>query len=1349
MTDKLFVLAAGFCIAFFQNAFSQTTPPESATSGSVSRIWAAEDREAAASWLAASSFNLFSGTYSGSSSVVSTQIDFDILRNWQLPIGISAPVVAESYDATGKVLSLFPKSPLEAGADIMMVEVTGLDFIQGRFSNLAQGQEVNFHRGNRSYSFVANYYGGTGNDLVLQWATQEFVAWGRIGTNSLVSFTPQPSALEGRTVVATASGEQHHLALCSDGALVTWKKDRYTLSFDESDSVVPRLVDRSGVLAGKVVVSIAAGQSHSLVLCSDGSLISWGSNFNGELGASDTSLWGSGIPIRVDQSGILAGKRVIQIATAQNHCLALCSDGAIASWGRGPAGNSYSGGRQVPGPVDQSGVLAGKTVVSISTGRTASFAVCSDGTVASWGDNQFGQLGNGTTGSTESTPVLVKRDGVLAGKTVVSVNVGFFHAVALCADGTLAAWGDNCVEASANEFTNSSNIPVAVDQTGVLAGKTVVSVTPHGYQNRILCSDGTLVMWGGGKTAPVSAMQGFLAGKAVTQVFHNFFTLADSSLVTFAGQTNQPIKFVTPQPVLWGKTIISLAAGDSHSIALCADGTLATWGDSNYQFSSRTPIEVEKIGVLADKSVIAISAGAGHSLVLCSDGTVAAWGDNNHGQLGDGSLDRRYLPVMVDQTGALAGKKVVAVEAGTFSSYALCSDGTVFSWGFDNSGELGDGTDIQRTRPVPAFRNGVLAGKSITSIASRSHHSIILCADGTLATAGIRDCSPFVNGNVQIDYSPAMVHHSGVLLGKTVISVKALDDTFIMLCSDGTIASLGENTLQQLADGSTVPKNVPLLVNASGALAGKNVVQITTGGTHCIARCSDGTLATWGTPSIFTSSPVPVPQLANFPDASVTSISSGGSHNLAIVSKLLTTPVISHISAGVFGISFDPAITSYKIKVPHDTDKLFVWVSYDSSLGSVSLQNKPLLQGRTSEFISLRVGANQIVVSATATDGSVTDYTLQVDRESASWDSTLGTLTIGGADLSPAFSSLNLNYSATVSNEVSSVDMKAFPSYCRGSLVLNGQNLDYFDAVLPLQAGNNEFRIKVIAENGIHYSIYHLKIVRRAVAPDLLNFATSSGPLAVAFSPTILTYQLRVPTAATSTTVTPNCSDPTAIVKVNGAVVASGRPSKAIPLTAGLNLISISVEDIAGFSLKTYTLSVLLEIPPNPPDAILSGLTLSGGLLSPAFQPATAFYSAKVANKVRSVKLTAKTLSEATTIKVNGTSIKSGSASRAIRLGIGPNILQVKLMGKDGSTKAYKIVITRLPVRTSSSTHSSIIVRKAAVVRPTAVATIRSCGDSYLKIRAAKRHDARIPQVEVSTNLVDWFSGNLHTYPCR
>ena len=138
--------------------------------------------------------------------------------------------------------------------------------------------------------------GGTGNDLVLQWANTRLLAWGSntygqlgIGgtTSSNVAVAVAVSGvLAGQTVVATASGDSHNLALCADGSLAAWGLNSYGQLGNNSgsSSSVPTAVTTSGVLAGKTIRAIAAGANHCLALCADGSLASWGNNSSGQLG---------------------------------------------------------------------------------------------------------------------------------------------------------------------------------------------------------------------------------------------------------------------------------------------------------------------------------------------------------------------------------------------------------------------------------------------------------------------------------------------------------------------------------------------------------------------------------------------------------------------------------------------------------------------------------------------------------------------------------------------------------------------------------------------------------------------------------------------------------------------------------------------------------------------------------------------------------------------------------------------------------------------------------------------------------------------------------------------------------
>jgi alpha-tubulin suppressor-like RCC1 family protein len=147
--------------------------------------------------------------------------------------------------------------------------------------------------------------------------------------------------------------------------------------------------------------------------------------------------------------------------------------------------------------VTATGVLSGKSVVAISAGANHSLALCSDGTVVAWGNNDLGQLGSDSYNSNSRSiePVAVTASGLLS-KRVLAVSAGSFHSIALCSDGTLAAWGNNFDGQLGNNSNTRSFVPVKVTATGVLSGKTVVSVSAGNSHSLALCSDGTLAAWG-------------------------------------------------------------------------------------------------------------------------------------------------------------------------------------------------------------------------------------------------------------------------------------------------------------------------------------------------------------------------------------------------------------------------------------------------------------------------------------------------------------------------------------------------------------------------------------------------------------------------------------------------------------------------------------------------------------------------------------------------------------------------------------------------------------------------------------------------------------------------------------
>ena len=424
-------------------------------------------------------------------------------------IGVTTAAPVLTGQTIGTITLGYAPTP---GDSLMLIKNTGLSFITGQFSNLAQGQTVTLSYGGLSYNFVANYYGGTGNDLVLVWKDTKVWAWGynaqgQVGNGSrsnllVPTATYSGGALSGKTVIALSSGGDHSLALCSDGTLAAWGNNSSGQLGNNSttDSNLPVLVNTSGVLSGKTVIAVDAGSWHSVALCSDGTLAAWGLNDNGQLGNGSTTS--SSVPVQVN-GGVLSGKTVVAISTTGGHSMALCSDGTLAAWGYnfyGQIGNGTTDtvspyGKTVPTATTLSGALSGKSIIAIEAGIYHSLTLCSDGTVATWGYNLDGELGNNST-TNSSVPVLIATNGALSGKTVVSLSSRGLHNLALCSDGTLVSWGNNSDGRLGNNSTVNSSSPVLVNTSGVLSGKTVSSIAGGGGHSLALCTDGTLAAWG-------------------------------------------------------------------------------------------------------------------------------------------------------------------------------------------------------------------------------------------------------------------------------------------------------------------------------------------------------------------------------------------------------------------------------------------------------------------------------------------------------------------------------------------------------------------------------------------------------------------------------------------------------------------------------------------------------------------------------------------------------------------------------------------------------------------------------------------------------------------------------------
>ena len=187
------------------------------------------------------------------------------------------------------------------------------------------------------------------------------------------------------------------------------------------------------------------------------------------------------------------------------------------------------------------------------------------------------------------------------------------------------------------------------------------------------------------------------------------------------------VEYSTPKQVSGLSGVKAIAAGGSHKMALKTDGTVWAWGDNTFgqlgdgstSGYSNTPVQVKNLS-----GVKAIAAGEDYSLALKTDGTVFAWGYNWAGQLGDGSNTTRYTPVVVkNQSG------VSDITAGYKHSLALKTDGTVRAWGDNSKGQLGDGTISTRSTPVAVSNLG-----NVKALAAGEFHSLAIVKEARTLT---------------------------------------------------------------------------------------------------------------------------------------------------------------------------------------------------------------------------------------------------------------------------------------------------------------------------------------------------------------------------------------------------------------------------------------------------------------------------------------------------------------------------------------------------------------------------------------------------------------------------------------
>ena len=675
---------------------------------------------------------------------------------------------------------------------------------------------------------------------------------GGSATNALAFRLPMVVLPDGVEVVDVAAGYEHGLALTDDGRLLAWGDNTYGQLGDGTFDPHETPVEITIAGASDVVAVAASGSNSSMALTLDGDVYVWGSNSQGQLGtgaAGANSPVAELVQISWSALGLPGDTEITAIAATGTGCLALTSTGKVIFWGAtlpspiyppmvvplpSPAvsisggfnflalatadGKLYTGDASGPFEVplpDQA------QVTTMAAGSGVFVAITSDGRLVAGGNNQYGQLGDGTNNNSEVV-VWVQ---LPAGVTVTRVSVGYTHVLAVTSTGRMLAWGLNSsgqlgVLLLPLPATQRSYVPIWVDQP---AGTAPAAIAAGAYFNLVAVATAPALAWGSNSYGQLGT--------------------GDNTPSNLPRLVDVPADLAG---VMGELDLVYLENGYNHSLGVTTSGEVYAWGDNTYgqlgngQMGTTSNVPV-KVQMPADTTVLMVAGGQYHSAALTNDGRVFTWGRNNRGQLGLGDS----APGQVSTPQQVNNLPAAARDLSSHNLHTLAViGGDVYAWGDNSWGQVGDGTTGNiRTAPVKVMSKAFRVGAGGT-------HSIAVDMYGKLWGWGYNYYGQLGAGDSGAG-SDKLTPTAAVMPGQytdTKFRAVATGLTHSMaLSEDGVVFTCGNNSNGQLGNGALTainPEYNP--IDATGLPANTTFGAIGAGHFHSLTTTLQGKAYAWG-----------------------------------------------------------------------------------------------------------------------------------------------------------------------------------------------------------------------------------------------------------------------------------------------------------------------------------------------------------------------------------------------------------------------------------------------------------------------------------------------------------------------
>ena len=384
-----------------------------------------------------------------------------------------------------------------------------------------------------------------------------------------------------------------------------------------------------------------------------------------------------------------------------------------------------------------------------------------------------------------------------AGENIIQISLGYYHSVALTSEGRIFTWGYNYYGQLGDGTTTDRSIPTEItSQFNLWPGETITQVSLGSGHSSAITTSGRIFAWGR----------------------NDFGQLGDGTTTNKSVPTEITCQF----SLLPEETIVQVSFGHSHSSAITSNGRIFTWGKNYYgqlgdgtTIDKSTPTEItSQFSLLKDETIFQVSLSYYHSSAITSNGRIFTWGSNSFGQLGDGTTIDKSVPTEITQQFPLSEKETLTqVSLGDYHSSAITSEGRIFAWGYNSSGQLGDGTTTNKSTPTEITSQfGLLLEETIAQVSLGVVHSSAITSSGRVFTWGDNGYGQLGDGTIIDKSIPTEITSQFSLLPEeTIIKVFLGGNHSSAITGSGRILTWGRNEFGQLGDGTTINKYIPNL----------------------------------------------------------------------------------------------------------------------------------------------------------------------------------------------------------------------------------------------------------------------------------------------------------------------------------------------------------------------------------------------------------------------------------------------------------------------------------------------------------------------------------------------------------